>query len=236
MSESNTSERKTQLKANSDDVSDQPEARKHSETGGCLADVERHLKLLSLREGSKESKFSFEMMDYCIPKWSSLEPGQKIFFILRELSSRSGIIEKKILTKFKSHITSVGISLRDWTKEQYETAIEKLHDIIENTRESPLVNPPMKVNGTWMEWLGKFMSYVLFEQYYTWEEVEVEFLNKKTIYPQIFLEVWRQQPQDTFEAFRRLSIECVRIDEIEQQNEGKGNYSKDAKKKRFRRG
>ncbi|KAI5163499.1 hypothetical protein NEAUS03_2331 [Nematocida ausubeli] len=229
MTKSNISKRQIQLEAESDTASNQHEDGKHSESIGKTIELaQKALKALPLKKGSKMSKMKLGMMNKGIPRWPLLEPGLKMFTIFEELSSRSETEEKRIFTQFESHISRVGTPFDDWTNEHYEKAITVLHGLIDNEQLSPLENPPQKGNGTWTEWVDKFVPYIIYGDY-TWEEVETEFLRKVTEYPLGFLETWRTHSQELNQSFKTLSIAAQRIDELKKQR--KESQTKDKKKK-----
>ncbi|KAI5138642.1 hypothetical protein NEAUS05_2444 [Nematocida ausubeli] len=219
MSESNISKRQNQLEAESNTASNQHEDRMHSESIGKTIELaQKALKALPLKKGSKMSKMKLGMMDMGIPRWPSLAPGLKIFTIYEELSSRSETEEKRIFTQFESHITRVGTPLKDWTNEHYEKAITVLHGLIDSEQLSPLVDPPRKGNGTWAEWVDRFVPYIIYGDY-TWEEVETEFLRKFTEYPTGFLVIWRTHSQELNKSFKTLYRAAQRIDEFSKPGE-----------------
>ncbi|KAI5159107.1 hypothetical protein NEAUS03_0020 [Nematocida ausubeli] len=217
MTKSNISKRKTQLEADGNGFSN-----KYVDT----EEIFTYLRLLPLKQGSKKSREHLDFMNAFVPQWLAQSPVQKMLFIDHELSRRKENIEKRIYSLLEFYIHNVGISIIDLTQEQYDTTIEKLHGFIEDERESPLVNPPLKGKGTWLVWLKNFMSYVVLTRY-NWEDVEVEFLKEYTRYPQQFLEIWREKPQNILEGFRSLHNLCLLLDKIEQ----KEHQNNDSKKK-----
>ncbi|KAI5163002.1 hypothetical protein NEAUS03_2175 [Nematocida ausubeli] len=230
MSESNISKRQNQLEAEANTASNQHEDIMHGDSiAEAIELAQNALKAFPLKKGSKMSKMKLEMMNLAIPRWPSLEPGLKMFTIFEELSSRSGMEEKRIFTQFESHISRVGIPLKKWTNEHYEKAIKVLHELIDTEQISPLENPPLKGNGTWTEWVDKFMPYVIRGDY-TWEEVETEFLRKVTEYPLGFLETWRTHSQELIKSFKTLLIAARRIDELRKQR--KDSQKKESKNKK----
>ncbi|KAI5137492.1 hypothetical protein NEAUS06_2258 [Nematocida ausubeli] len=219
MSESNISKRQNQLEAESNTASNQHEDRMHSESIGKTIELaQKALKALPLKKGSKMSKMKLGMMDMGIPRWPSLKPGLKMFTVYEELSSRSETEEKRIFTQLESHIARVGIPFDNWTNEHYEKAITVLHGLIDSEQLSPLVDPPQKGNGTWAEWVDRFVPYIIYGEY-TWEEVETEFLRKVTEYPTAFLDIWRTHSQELNESLKTLYIAAQRIDELRKQRE-----------------
>ncbi|KAI5160525.1 hypothetical protein NEAUS03_1173 [Nematocida ausubeli] len=188
-------------------------ASMHSRNEYELDIVARNLKLLPLQKGSEKARHRLEMMDYCIPRWSALEPGQKIFFIDEELSSRRNSVEKRIYIQFQSYIANFGTPFRNWENTDYDAAIQELLSYIDNEKVSQFVNPPQKGNGSWAHWFNRFLPYVLYTPY-SWEEVETEFTKNYNAYPQEFLEAWKFKNKNKDDALKRLYLNCIRIDEL----------------------
>ncbi|OAG32906.1 hypothetical protein NEIG_02291 [Nematocida sp. ERTm5] len=233
---------KNQLEADTNTASySQIEHQEENGGGSNAGKILQGFTELDFRNGREELESQMQVTTYLFcQSWKNINPRYKIAILRNELTRRSGSIEATMVRELRSLIATVSPSSpEEWTEELWNQIWERILQIAEQARPSPVADLPcfkeflrMTEKGSYLDWCAMMIGQTMAPAIRPIADIALEFAIRKAIYPANFSEIWRMGGENRDEANRCLWEECARLDQQRERNRSEMANRKERKERR----